>query len=168
MEEPKLFIFLAVISLSTALAVLFLRRPLLLLLAALFNTLAIVGLLFFLQAPILALVQFTVLLLLFAGAMQLIRAYEEPAFRVSASLSFGHILGLLVSLGLGVFVLLHFSEPLAQLAAAQPSSGAVSFLAFSPEQISILGLSALLLLSALLSFRWLKQSIPQGDEGKGK
>ncbi len=161
MGEGALFAGLAIVSTVSAGAILFLRRPLAMALAALINVFTITAIFFALQAPLVAMVQFAIMLLLFAGTLQFIRSVGPTRLYVRRRLSFMQLVGLASSFLLGTFVLLHLTSlthPVLDV-----GSASILYVAISPQIWSLLGLAALLIFAALIAVRILSRSDSTGD-----
>lgn len=152
-EESMLFIILASLAVVSAAAMLFLRSPLKLVLAAFLNIVTVLILFVLLEAPIIALIQFVVMILFFAGTVQLIRGVGPERFYTQRGLSVGQLTGLLLVFLLGAMVLLHMSSLVLELPMA---SAKIGFgLNIDPNGQTILGLVGLLVLAAFIVFRFL-------------
>lgn len=132
------------------------NHPLHATLAAFVNIVAILALFLVLAAPILALIQLTVMALLLAGTVQLIRGVGPEQFATRKRLSFAQLLGLILSLLLGALVLLYITS-LAE--SFPPPAASVPFqLSWQDKEISLLALGSLVMVSALMALRFLRSN----------
>lgn len=124
------------------------------------NILTILILYVLLEAPIIALVGFVVMILLFAGAIQMIRSMGSECFYTRRSLSFSQLLGLILAFLLGALVLLHVSSIVEELPAA--SAFLPIHIKLNMEGMTLLGLTGLLILTTFISFRLLLKFSKRG------
>ncbi len=154
MGEGILFNLGAVTAISSSVAILVLRSPLKIVLAVFLNVLGMIILLVALQAPILAMIQFIIMMLLLAGAVQFIRAVGPERLYTKRSLSFAQLTGLLLSVLFGGLVLLHMSSLLPDKTAFGVSPK-LFFLNLGSNGITLLSLAGLLLFTVFISMRFL-------------
>jgi len=153
--EGLFFIVAASGALLSALALLFVRRPLVQTLCAILNVISVVAVYLLLGASILALLLFVVMGLLFASAVQLIRAVGPERLITRRYLTFPNVLGLLVSVLFGLLILLHLSGLTATLLPPLGADHPALFFNWNATTISTAGLAGLLLLGSLVSLYFL-------------
>ncbi len=163
MGEGLLFNVAASGTLFSAFALLFVRRPLVQTLCAILNVLSVVVVYLLLGASILALLLFVVMGLLFAGAVQLIRAMGPERLITRRYLSFPNVLGLLVSVLFGLLILIHLSG-LPAIFFPSPGVDPAPFVGWNATTLSTVGLAGLLLLGSLISLYFLSSH----DKGRGE
>lgn len=156
MGEGTLFVLLIVLAVPSAVAIILFRDPLKSILAAFVNLLSIAGLFLLLKAPLIALLQFTIVSLLFLGSVQLMRGIGPEKLKTTRRFSFGQLLGLILSFLLSLFVLFSISVDMKEVTTLKAESlvhqSAPLMLGFSSSGVVGLVVSALVLFSGIVGF----------------